>query len=288
MNNQKFSFLIAILILVSSQLLFSQIEKVAEGFQFTEGPVWKDGAILFSDIPANKIYKWNEKDGLSTFLDPSGNSNGLAICKDGNLILAQHGKRRMAKLLNDGKEISLADNFYGNKLNSPNDLAVKSDGSIFFTDPPYGIKSEEEELGYYGIFRLSKNGKLKLLDNSLHRPNGIAFSPDEKLLYVTNSGSNEVYVWDVKDSTITNKRLFANMQPDGFGDGMKVDKNGRLFIAATKGIWIYESNGTLLESFEVPGQTTNCAFGDEDGKTLYITSGNAVYKYRSKLTTYEK
>ncbi|MFZ1290673.1 MAG: SMP-30/gluconolactonase/LRE family protein [Melioribacteraceae bacterium] len=287
MNSKKY-FLFLMFLCLPTVTIFSQLEKIADGFQFTEGPVWKNGAILFSDIPANKIYKWNEKDGLSTFLESSGNSNGLAICADGNLILAQHGKRRLAKLFNDGKEVSLVENFYGNKLNSPNDIAVKSDGSIFFTDPPYGINPEDEELGYCGIFRLSKNGKLKLLDNSLHRPNGIAFSPDEKLLYVTNSGTNDVYVWDVKDSTITNKRLFVNMKPEGFGDGMKVDKNGRLFIGATKGIWIYESNGTLLDSFEVPGQTTNCAFGDEDGKTLYITSGNAVYKYRSKFTTYEK
>lgn len=286
MKLRKFYLCISFLFLPT--ILFSQLEKVTEGFQFTEGPVWKDGSILFSDIPANKIFKWNTKDGLSVFLEPSGNSNGLANCKDGSLLMAQHGKRRLAKLLKDGKEISLSDNFYGNKFNSPNDLAVKSDGSIFFTDPPYGIDPKEEELGYYGIFRLSSSGKIYVLDNSLRRPNGIAFSPDEKLLYVTNSETNDIYVWDVKDSTITNKRIFAKMEPDGFGDGMKVDKMGRLFIAATKGIWIYENNGSLLESFEVPGQTTNCAFGDEDGKSLYITSGNAVYKYRSKLTTHEK
>lgn len=124
--------------------------------------------------------------------------------------MAQHGKRRLAKLLKDGKEISLADNFYGNKFNSPNDLAVKSDGSIFFTDPPYGIDPKEEELGYYGIFRLSSSGKIYVLDNSLRRPNGIAFSPDEKLLYVTNSETNDIYVWDVKDSTITNKEFCKN------------------------------------------------------------------------------
>lgn len=271
-----------------SQISFAQIEKVAEGFQFTEGPVWKDGAIFFSDIPANKIYRWNEKDGLSVYLEPSGNSNGLALDKDGNLLLAQHGKRRLAKINNDGKEISLADNFYGSKFNSPNDITVKSDGSIFFTDPPYGIEPNQEELGYNGIYKLGKDGLIQLLDISLNRPNGIAFSPDEKLLYVTNSETKDIYVWDVADGKIINKRLFAKLEPNGGGDGLKVNSKGRLFVCGSFGIWIFESDGTLLDSFEVPGQTTNCAFGDEDGKSLYITSGNAVYKYRSKFSTHEK
>ncbi|MCB9250023.1 MAG: SMP-30/gluconolactonase/LRE family protein, partial [Ignavibacteriales bacterium] len=165
---------------------------------------------------------------------------------------------------------------------------VKSDGSIFFTDPPYGIKPEQEELGYYGIYRLNKNGKLRLLDNSLTRPNGIAFSPDEKLLYVTNSETKDIYVWDVADSIITNRRLFASMEPNGAGDGLKINSEGRLFVAGSVGIWIFEKDGTFIEYIEVPGQTTNCAWGDEDGKTLYITSGDALYKYRSNLTTYEK
>ncbi|MCB0750281.1 MAG: SMP-30/gluconolactonase/LRE family protein [Ignavibacteriae bacterium] len=277
--------LLAIFFILFSQISFAQLEKVVEGFQFTEGPVWKDGSILFSDIPTNKIYMWNEKEGLTVFLEPSGNSNGLAIDKDGNLLLAQHGKRRLAKLSSDGKEVSLADNYFGSKLNSPNDIAVKSDGTIFFTDPPYGINSEQEELGYYGIFKLGTDGKLRLLDNSLRRPNGIAFSPDEKLLYVTNSETKDIYVWDVADGKITNKRLFAKLEPNGGGDGLKVNSKGRLFVSGSFGIWIFESDGNLLESFEVPGQTTNCTFGDDDGKTLYITSGNALYKYRSKYTT---
>jgi gluconolactonase len=277
-----------VFIITGASLHLAQVEKLSDGFKFTEGPLWKEGAILFSDIPANKIYRWNENDGISVFLEPSGNSNGLALDLDNNLLLAQHGKRRLAKIYTDGREFSLANIYDGKKLNSPNDIAVKSDGTIFFTDPPYGIKKDDEELEYYGIFKISKNGKIKMLDNSLHRPNGIAFSPDEKLLYVTNSGTNDIYVWDVADSIITNKRIFASMAPDGFGDGLKVNSMGRLFVAATKGVWIYESNGTLLKTIEVPGQTTNCAFGDEDGKTLYITSGDAIYRYRSNLTTYEK
>lgn len=283
MKFTKLSFMVFFTILFT-QINIAQIEKVVEGFQFTEGPVWKDGSLLFSDIPANKIYKWNKKEGLSIFLEPSGNSNGLALDKDGNLILAQHGKRRVAKLFNDGREISLTDNFYGSRLNSPNDITVKTDGTIFFTDPPYGVEPEQEELGYYGIYKLDNNNKLHLLDNSLRRPNGIAFSPDEKLLYVTHSETKDIYVWDVVNGKITNKRLFAKLEPNGGGDGLKVNSKGRLFVCGSVGIWIFEKDGTLLESFEVPGQTTNCAFGDDDGKTLYITSGNAIYKYRSEFT----
>lgn len=207
--------------------------------------------------------------------------------KNGNLLLAQHGKRRLAKINNDGQEISLADNFYGSKFNSPNDITVKSDGTIFFTDPPYGIEPDQEELGYNGIYKLGKDGLIQLLDISLNRPNGIAFSPDEKLLYVTNSETKDIYVWDVADGKIINKRLFAKLEPNGGGDGLKVNSKGRLFVSGSFGIWIFESDGTLLDSFEVPGQTTNCAFGDEDGKSLYITSGNAVYRYRSIFTTEE-
>ncbi len=285
-NFRRLSFSFLFILFAITEPNFAQLEKVANGFQFVEGPVWKDGAIIFSDIPANKIYRWNEKDGLSVFLEPSGHSNGLAIDIDGNLLLAQHGKRRLAKIYADEREFSLAENYNEKKLNSPNDIAVKSDGSIFFTDPPYGIDADQEELGFYGIFRLSKNGDLHLLDNSLRRPNGIAFSPDEKLLYVTNSGTKDIFVWDVVDTTILNKRLFAKMEPNGGGDGLKINSNGRLFVAGSVGVWIFENDGTLLEIVEVPGQTTNCNWGDEDGKSLYITSGNAVYRYRSKLTTY--
>jgi sugar lactone lactonase YvrE len=284
---KRFSSSFLFILFVITELNFAQLEKVVDGFQFTEGPVWKDGSLLFSDIPANKIYRWNEKDGLSVFLEPSGNSNGLALDVDGNLLLAQHGKRRLAKIYPDGRELSLIENYNGKKLNSPNDIAVKSDGSIFFTDPPYGIGADQEELGFYGIFRLSTKGDLYLLDNSLRRPNGIAFSPDENLLYVTNSGTNEIFIWDVVDTTIVNKRLFVKMEPNGSGDGLKINSEGRLFVAGSSGVWIFENDGTLLDVVEVPGQTTNCNWGDEDGKSLYITSGYAVYRYRSELTTYE-
>src|SRR6056297_1596384 len=175
MNTFRNHIIISITGLLFGFVLFAQsplpentkISKIAEGFTFTEGPVWKEGTgLLFSDIPANSVYKWNPDKGVEEFLKPSGNSNGLAVDSLGNLILAQHGKRRVAKLI-DGDEIVLAEKYNNQKLNSPNDLTIKSNGTIFFTDPPYGISKDREELGFYGIYSIDRAGKLHLLDKSL-------------------------------------------------------------------------------------------------------------------------
>ncbi|MCK5078094.1 MAG: SMP-30/gluconolactonase/LRE family protein [Calditrichia bacterium] len=259
-----------------------QVEKIAEGFQFVEGPVWVDGiGLLFSDIPANTIYKWTPDSGVTIFLKPSGNSNGLTLDRNNHLLLAQHGNRQLVRLEKDGTQAALVTHYKGKPLNSPNDIAVKSDGAIFFTDPPYGISPEQEEIGFYGIYRLSPAGQLQLLDKSLRRPNGITFSPDESRLYVGDSEGRTIYVWDVEnDSSITNKRQFVFMDAKGYTDGMKVDEKGNLFSTGPFGVWVYTPDGTVLDTILVPGQTTNCNWGDVDGKTLYITSGNAVYRVR--------
>lgn len=261
----------------------SELEKIADGFQFVEGPVWMDGVgLLFSDIPANIVYQWTDDSGTSEYLNPSGNSNGLALDSQNRLLLAQHGNRRLARIDTNGTETALATHYDGKKLNSPNDIAVKSDGSIFFTDPPYGISPDQEELGFYGIYRLSPSGSLQLLDNSLQRPNGIAFSPDETRIYVGDSEANTIYVWNVTDDTlITDKQQFAYMDGPGGTDGMKVDEEGNLFSTGPFGVWVYAPDGTVLDTIIVPGQTTNCNWGDDDRKTLYITSGSAVYRIRS-------
>jgi gluconolactonase len=262
-----------------------QVEKIADGFQFVEGPVWKNGSLLFSDIPANTVYRWTADSGSAIYYNPSGNSNGLALDLAGNLLLAQHGKRQVARLEANGSETVLAALYDGKKLNSPNDIAVKSDGAIFFTDPPYGINSSQEELGFYGIYRLSPSGVLQLLDATLNRPNGIVFSPDETKLYVCDSDARRIYVWDVlADTVIVNKRQFAYMSPAGNADGMKVDAEGHLFAAGPSGIWVYDAAGIILDTILVPGQTTNCNWGDADGQTLYITSGTAVYRVRNVYT----
>ncbi len=256
--------------------------KIADGFNFVEGPVWKDGVgLLFSDIPENIVYQWTPESGISVYLTPSGNSNGLALDSGGRLILAQHGNRRIARIEHNGSETDLASTYDGKKLNSPNDLAIKSDGSIFFTDPPYGISFPQEELGFRGIFRISPAGDLQLLDSSLEYPNGITFSPDETKLYAGHSETMTVYVWDVvDDTTITNKQVFAQMPLSCCTDGMKVDTAGNLFASGPAGIWVYSPEGAVLDTIPVPGQTTNCCWGDTDRKTLYITSGDAVYRIR--------
>ncbi len=274
------------LFMVSPVRSDAQVEKVADGFQFVEGPVWKEGlGLLFSDINGNTIYRLSPDSGAVPYVRPSGNANGLALDAQGRLLAAQQGSRQVVRFERDGTQTILAGRFEGKRLNSPNDLIVKSDGSIWFTDPPYGISSGQEELGFYGIYRIDPSGVLQLLDRSLRRPNGIVFSPGEKKLYVNDSEARIIYVWDVvSDSLITNKRQFAFMNVAGYADGMKVDADGRLFSAGPLGIWVFASDGTPLDTILVPGQTTNCNWGDADRKTLYITSGTAVYKTRPLLT----
>jgi gluconolactonase len=260
----------------------AELEKIAEGFQFVEGPVWVDGVgLLFSDIPANTVYQWTAEGGAVPYLNPSGNSNGLALDMQGRLLLAQHGNRRIARIEENGTETALAEYYDGKRLNSPNDIAVKSDGSIFFTDPAYGISPGQEELDFSGIYRISPAGVLYLLDSTVSWPNGIAFTPDETKLYVGDSQAGIIYVYDVVDDTlITNRQQFAFMSASGGTDGMKTDEDGYLFSSGPLGIHVYAPGGTVIDTIEVPGQTTNCNWGDDDRQTLYITSGTAVYKIR--------
>ncbi|MGE5497851.1 MAG: SMP-30/gluconolactonase/LRE family protein [Syntrophothermus sp.] len=261
--------------------------KVAGGFQFVEGPLWKDGlGLLFSDINANTIYLLPQNSGTaSAYLRNSGGANGLAFDKQGRLLFAQQGGRKLMRLEPDGKQTILAEFYLGKRLNSPNDIAVKSDGAIFFTDPPYGISSSQAELGFNGVYRLSPAGELQVLEKTISRPNGICFSPNEKVLYVSDAENRRIFAYDiVNDSLLANKRQFAAMAPSGYTDGMKVDSAGNLFATGPLGVWVYSPKGTVLDTILVPGQVTNCNWGDADRKTLYITSGTNVYKIRCTNT----
>ena len=266
----------------------AKLEKVAGDFQFIEGPIWHpDGFLLFSDIPADTIYKFAANQQVEVFRRPSGKANGNTLDKAGRLITAEHSNRRISRTETDGKIIELVAKYEGKKLNSPNDLVVRSDGSIYFTDPPYGINKEQEELDFYGVYRLATDGELTLLVKDIVLPNGIAFSPDEKKLYVNNSEAGYIAVFDVNsDGTVSNQRVFAQLKDpgkNGVPDGLKVDVEGNVYSTGPGGVWILSPTGELSGKISVPETATNLAWGDDDRKTLYITGSKSLYRIRLKI-----
>jgi len=281
----------------------ARIEVVAEGFKWAEGPVWRDGQLLFSDVPRNRVLAWKEGAGVSVFLEPSGytgtvarggepGSNGLAVDKDGHLVLCQHGDRRVARLEGQGQFVAVAAQYQGKRFNSPNDLAIRKNGDVYFTDPPYGLVEHErdpqKELPFSGVYRRTATGDIVLLTKELKYPNGIAFSPDEKTLYVSNSDPDRAIwmVYDVKpDGDIANGGVFfdataaAKAGKKGLPDGMKVDLAGNLFATGPGGVYVFTPAGKHLGTIVTGEPTANCAFGD-DGSTLYMTANNMVCRVR--------
>jgi gluconolactonase len=283
------------------------IDKVADGFQFTEGPVWHpDGYLLFSDPNTNTIYSYEPKShNITIYMSHSGytgadigeysqpGSNGLAIDKEGRLIVDQHGNRRVVRYEKKGPLTVLADNIDGKRFNSPNDIVIKNDGTVYFTDPPYGLPNffndKRKELDYSGVFMI-KDGKVQLVSKDLGGPNGIAFSPDEKYLYVTNWDIRDIHhtktLWRYEvqpDGTLKNGKVFFDWnstEDDEALDGMKVDKEGNLFVSAPGGVWILSPDAKLLGKIITPERPANMAWGDEDGKTLYFTAHTSLYKMR--------
>ena len=280
------------------------IEKIAEGFRWSEGPVWHDGGVVFSDVLANTAYRW--KPGAAQaeiYLRPSGlvgaqpgfretGSNGLARDAQGRLLLCQHGERRVARFEN-GTFTTVADKFEGKRFNSPNDLAVRKSGEIYFTDPPYGLegidKSPLREIPFHGVYRVGTDGKVSLVTKSIAYPNGIAFSPDEKILYVavSDSAATRVAAFDVKaDGTVANERVFFNAQPlkekggPGLCDGLKVDHAGNLWCTGPGGVLVISRAGKLLGVLNTGEPTANCAWGD-DGSTLYITANYFLVRVKT-------
>jgi len=258
--------------------------------QQPEGPVWKEGlGLLFSDIRGNKIYKWTPEKSKEIYLDPSYNTNGLTYDLKGRLVAGQMGLRRVVRFEHDDTQTSLADQYDGKKLNSPNDLVVKSDGAIFFTDPDFNIPwGENKELSFNGIYRISPSGILQLLTSSLALPNGICFSPDESKLYVNDSQIHQIYEWDVvDDSTITNKQLLYNIPVNGYADGMKIDEDGNIYCTCSSAVWVISPSGELLGKIDLPSSVSasNCAWGESDNKTLFITAGTSVYRVRPLVSS---
>jgi gluconolactonase len=288
--------------------LDARVERIADGFDWSEGPVWDRAGkcLLFSDVPLNTVFKWQEGKGVSVFLKPSGytgsvprggepGSNGLLMDRQGRLILCQHGDRRVARLEPDRRFTTLADKYMGKRFNSPNDGVFKSNGDLYFTDPPYGLLKlnvdPAKELDFNGVYRLSaSDGTLSLLTKEMTFPNGIAFAPDEKTLYVANS-DREKAIWMAfpvnEDGTLGTGRVFADTTSStstkkGLPDGMKVDASGNLFATGPGGVLVFAPDGTHLGTFSTGEATANCGWG-EDGSVLYITAD--MYIGRVRLTT---
>jgi len=286
----------------------AKVERIAEGFEWSEGPVWdrRGGFLLFSDVPRNTVFKWKRGEGVSVFLKPSGytgaiprggepGSNGLLFDSEGRLILCQHGDRRVARLEPDGSFRTIVDRYQNRRLNSPNDGVFMSNGDLYFTDPPYGLvglnQDPTKELDFNGVYRYSfRDSSLTLLTKEMTFPNGIALSPDEKTLYVANSDPQRA-IWMAfpvkEDGTIGPGRVFADATPSvgtkkGLPDGMKVDQHGNIFATGPGGVLIFAPDGTHLGTLATGEATANCGWG-EDGSVLYITAD--MYVGRIPLKT---
>jgi len=285
----------------------TKIEKLAGGFLFTEGPVWvprtadSDGYLLFSDPNNNVIYRWTPDGQLSIYRTKSGyagsdigefgqpGSNGLTLDREGRLTINQHGNRRVVRLEKNGQLTLLADRYQGKRLNSPNDLVYKSDGALYFTDPPFGLpkffQDPRKELPYSGVFRVSPDGKqLQLLTTELTGPNGLAFSPDEKYFYVDNWDEKKKIImrYEVNsDGTLSNGKVFFDMTStpgEDALDGMKIDQRGNLYVSGPGGLWIISPEGKHLGTVFGPEHPHNMAWGDDDGKTLYLCAKTGLYR----------
>lgn len=285
----------------------TKIEKIADGFQFTEGPVWHpDGFLLFSDPNTNNIYRYDPQTHNTTiYISHSGytgydigdygqpGSNGLAIDQEGRLIVCQHGNRRVIRHEKKGPVTVLVDNIEGKRLNSPNDLVLRSDGTLYITDPPYGLpgfyNDPKKELDFQGVI-MYRLGKVQVVAKDCGGPNGIAFSPDEKYLYVTNWDVRDIHhtktIWRYEvnaDGTLKNGKVFYDMnqtEDDEALDGLKIDKNGNLFVSAPGGVWVISPEAELLGKMATPERPANMAWGDADGQTLYMTAHTSLYKIR--------
>jgi sugar lactone lactonase YvrE len=257
-------------------------EVVAADLGFVEGPVWlPDRRLLFSDIPNSRIRQW--RDGvLAIYRELSGQSNGLTLDPDMRLVSCEHEGRRVS-IERDGHVQAVATHYDGKRLNSPNDVVVRSDGRIFFTDPPYGITEDQRELPFNGVFTVAPDGGLTLLATDFDRPNGLALSPDERTLYIADTPRHHVRAFDVTaDGALSNSRVFAETREEGRPDGMKVDREGRLYVCATT-VQVFAADGRPLGVIDCPQLPANCAWGD-DGRTLYITARTAVYRTRFEAT----
>jgi gluconolactonase len=270
-----------------------EFERIANGFLFTEGPLWHPGeqSLLFSDMPGDHMRKWTRQ-GVTTFRKPCAQSNGLAWDRQGRLLVCEHASSKLTRTEPDGSITVLASHHDGKELNSPNDVVVKSDGGVYFTDPTYGRieyygNPRPTQLGFRGVYRAEADGKtLTLLADDFGQPNGLCFALDEKRLFVNDTERRHIRVFDVKaDGTLANSRVWAETTGEGKGapDGMKMDVEGNIYCCGPGGIHVFDPQAVCLGVIHLPEQTANMCFGDEDFRTLYVTASTSVYRLRVKV-----
>jgi gluconolactonase len=261
------------------------VADAAEGraFQFLEGPVWWEGpgVLIFSDIPASTLYQLTPPDAVAVFRAPSGEANGNAVHPSGDLLSCEHAGRRVARTPEGGTPSTFADAFMGDRFSSPNDLTARSDGTVYFTDPPYGL-SGPREIPFNGLFRIDPDGRVSaewMGDADATRPNGVALSPDERVLYLADTAGGDVRAFDVAaDGTLSGERAFVDDTPNA--DGMAVDVAGNLYVTTRNGVQVYDPAGNAWGTIGVPQIPANCGFGDDDRRTLYITARTGLYRVR--------
>jgi gluconolactonase len=259
------------------------VELVQGGFGFTEGTVWIPalGVLRFSDIPGNRIHEYDPStDTVSVWREPSGNTNGNALTPDGDLVMCEHSGRRLSRSVAAGTPapVAVVTTYQGDVFNSPNDAIVRSDGQIYFTDPTYGLGNQSPDLAFRGVFRVDAQGGVHLVDDDYDQPNGIALSPDESKLYVSDSAAGDVFVYEVAPDGSTGPRaLFVDLGPS---DGMAVDDAGNLYFTTANGVEVFADDGTAWGTIAFPERPANCAFGDTDRRTLYVTARTGLYRVR--------
>lgn len=260
-----------------------KVEKIVDGLMFTEGPVWKDDGLIFSDVRGDTLYRWTEKDGFKIFRESSKQANGNTLGPEGRLITCRHEARDVVRMESDGALTVLVSTHAGGKLNSPNDVVMQADGTLWFTDPPYGLKKRPKEQPFNAVYRLDPGAtELVAVVMNLSYPNGVAFSPDGNSLYITESDSrikpNFVMRYAVnKDKSLEKGERFVTVKM-GAADGLCIDVDGRLFCTSGIGVEIFNPTGERIGVIRTPKPASNCCFGGEDGKTLFITAGTAVYR----------